>query len=157
MCTTNCSHCIDCESRDGFYRCNCQAGFTGPHCDINIDECSSSPCVNGKCEDGINRYDCVCSKGYWGTTCENKIKDEGGMFLRPTLHCTISLVTFFEIVFEVWLVHFAVDLLWFTTIISLFEVDHAPFRALVFVYWWLSWDSDYLSGPKRVILVKMFV
>jgi len=77
MCTTNCSHYLHCESRQGFYFCTCQAGFTGFHCNINIDECSSSPCVNGKCVDGVNLYECVCDKGYWGTNCEKKIESEG--------------------------------------------------------------------------------
>ncbi|XP_067016111.1 uncharacterized protein [Acropora muricata] len=76
-CTTNCSHFRYCESRHGLYHCNCQAGFTGPHCDINVDECNSSSCVHGKCQDGVNRYDCVCSKGYWGTNCEKKIENKG--------------------------------------------------------------------------------
>ena len=84
MCTTNCSHIIDCESRHGLYHCNCQAGFTGLYCDINVDECSSNPCVHGNCEDGVNRYDCLCNKGFWGTNCERKIDDEGGMLPRPT-------------------------------------------------------------------------
>ncbi|XP_068689881.1 uncharacterized protein [Montipora foliosa] len=83
MCTTNCSHFLDCESRHGSYHCNCQAGFTGHHCDTNVDECSSSPCIHGKCEDGVNRYDCVCSKGYWGTNCENKLDHEGECLALP--------------------------------------------------------------------------
>ncbi|XP_067018332.1 uncharacterized protein [Acropora muricata] len=76
MCTTNCSHFLHCESRQGLYHCKCQAGFSGPHCDVNIDECSSSPCINGKCVDGVNRYDCECNKGYWGTNCEKEIINE---------------------------------------------------------------------------------
>ena len=78
MCTTNCSHFFHCESRQGFYYCTCQAGFSGPHCNINIDDCSSNLCVHGKCEDGINRFDCVCDKGYWGTNCEKEIISEEG-------------------------------------------------------------------------------
>ncbi len=81
MCTNNCSHFLHCESRQGRYYCTCQAGFTGPHCDINIDDCRSNPCNNGKCVDDVNRYDCVCEKGYWGTNCEKKIINEEGM--RP--------------------------------------------------------------------------
>ena len=78
MCTTNCSHFLDCESHHGLYQCTCQAGFTGRNCEINIDECSVSPCVNGRCVDGINRYDCVCNDGYWGTNCEKKIHNREG-------------------------------------------------------------------------------
>ncbi|XP_068737640.1 uncharacterized protein [Montipora capricornis] len=76
MCTTNCSHFLYCESREGFYFCTCQAGFTGFHCNINIDDCSWEPCVNGSCVDGVNRYDCVCNEGYWGKFCQKRIDNE---------------------------------------------------------------------------------
>ena len=84
MCKTNCSHFLHCESRQGLYHCKCQAGFSGPHCDVNIDECSSNPCINGKCVDGVNRYDCECNEGYWGTSCEKEITNEKGW--RLMLH-----------------------------------------------------------------------
>ena len=77
-CTNNCSHFLHCESRQGRYYCKCQAGFTGPHCDINIDECISNPCINGECLDDVNRYDCECNEGYWGNDCEKKINNEEG-------------------------------------------------------------------------------
>jgi len=39
--------------------CACSQGFTGPLCQTNINECLSSPCVNGAtCVDLING--CVC-------------------------------------------------------------------------------------------------
>ncbi|PFX23088.1 Fibropellin-1 [Stylophora pistillata] len=76
MCTTNCSHFQHCESRDGFYYCSCQAGFTGAHCNININDCSPKSCLNGKCVDGINRFECVCNNGYYGISCEKKIISE---------------------------------------------------------------------------------
>lgn len=34
------------EVADG-YKCVCQAGFTGPNCEIDEDECVSSPCATG--------------------------------------------------------------------------------------------------------------
>ena len=119
MCTTNCSHFLNCESRQGMYHCNCQAGFTGPQCDINVDECSSSPCVHGICEDGINQYDCVCSKGYWGNNCEKKINDKGGVFLRPVyvtldnIFCNLSWDWFPSSSSDWFIVLFA--LLWIVT------------------------------------------
>ena len=36
-----------------------------------IDECSSSPCLNGAtCEDQLDSYRCACANGYEGTDCE---------------------------------------------------------------------------------------
>jgi Notch-like protein len=36
----------------------------------DIDECSTSPCVNGNCMDEINGYICTCNPGYEGPDCE---------------------------------------------------------------------------------------
>ena len=31
----------------GMYVCSCQPGYEGQHCEKEIDECLSSPCING--------------------------------------------------------------------------------------------------------------
>lgn len=91
MCTTNCSHFLHCEARDRFYSCSCRAGFTGDHCEININDCSPNSCLNGKCVDGVNRFECLCDKGYYGDNCEKKIVSEGGETLGMTPVTTIMI------------------------------------------------------------------
>ncbi|XP_020613166.1 von Willebrand factor D and EGF domain-containing protein-like, partial [Orbicella faveolata] len=56
----------------GMYVCSCQAGYEGQHCEKEIDECLSSPCINGTCVDGINNYTCQCERGFTGFNCEQE-------------------------------------------------------------------------------------
>uniref|UniRef100_A0A3B3DXS0 Delta-like 2 homolog (Drosophila) n=1 Tax=Oryzias melastigma TaxID=30732 RepID=A0A3B3DXS0_ORYME len=68
-----------CEDADGFaaeLSCRCLAGFTGPRCETDIDDCRMKPCANDAvCLDGINRFSCVCPGGFTGRFCTVNLDD----------------------------------------------------------------------------------
>lgn len=68
-----CMHEGTCEDLYTSYRCTCRPGWVGTHCETNIDECFSNPCIHGNCTDGINSYECICEPGYTGLNCEEDI------------------------------------------------------------------------------------
>jgi hypothetical protein len=67
--------CIESSNQLG-YVCQCQAGFMGQICQMNINECLSSPCYNnGTCYDRVNSYQCFCPPGFNGLRCEFETND----------------------------------------------------------------------------------
>ena len=59
------------ENDSGEVYCNCNEGFEGADCSINVFECLSLPCKNGgTCHVGIRMYTCSCLPGYIGVNCE---------------------------------------------------------------------------------------
>lgn len=60
----------------------CPAGFSGPNCDNNIDDCASKPCKYGTCKDLVNDYKCNCTNGYSGKNCDINLDD-----CKPTNPC----------------------------------------------------------------------
>ncbi|KAK7810797.1 hypothetical protein U0070_009502 [Myodes glareolus] len=65
-----CLHGGSCEDSYTSYRCSCLLGWSGTHCEINIDECFSNPCIHGNCSDGVAAYRCRCEPGHTGVNCE---------------------------------------------------------------------------------------
>ncbi|KAL1374937.1 hypothetical protein pipiens_020398, partial [Culex pipiens pipiens] len=68
------------------YDCVCVPGTMGKNCEININECDSSPCKNGACVDGIGNYTCDCEPGFEGFHCETDIDE--CLKYHPCVHGT---------------------------------------------------------------------
>ena len=56
--------------------CTCPPGFTDRQCQTNVDNCASSPCINGTCSDERgDDYTCSCERGFTGRNCDININD----------------------------------------------------------------------------------
>lgn len=51
------------------------SGYTGRHCETDINECYSDPCHYGTCIDGLASFSCQCKPGYTGRLCETNINE----------------------------------------------------------------------------------
>lgn len=60
-----------CTDKINGYSCSCRPGFTGSHCQYEVNECDSQPCLNGGvCQDAIESFRCSCPRGYTGNRCQ---------------------------------------------------------------------------------------
>ncbi|XP_071498841.1 IgGFc-binding protein-like, partial [Diadema antillarum] len=90
-----CSDFATCGIQDGEHGCHCLAGYEGNGIDCqDIDECASSPCINGECVNDLNFYACNCDMGWSGYNCneacvENPCMNGGTCFSSnsTTLEC----------------------------------------------------------------------
>lgn len=61
------------------FTCECAAGYTGPRCEEEIDECLTAVCpANSECVDAVNSYICVCNPGFKGNQCTQLVMGEQG-------------------------------------------------------------------------------
>ncbi|XP_024114885.1 sushi, nidogen and EGF-like domain-containing protein 1 isoform X1 [Oryzias melastigma] len=92
----NGGRCIDdCITGNPSFTCSCLAGFTGQQCQIDVDECASSPCQNGgTCEDLTNSFSCECPAGYTGLQCETDIDECDDRPCMNNASCTQGIGAF---------------------------------------------------------------
>ena len=59
------------------FKCICPAGYTGPLCQTDIDDCQAdNPCLNGgSCADLVNSFRCICVPGFTGSLCQTNVDD----------------------------------------------------------------------------------
>lgn len=58
-----------CEEGDGVSHCMCR-GFTGPNCEIDVNECENQPCGNGAtCINEAGSFRCICPTFLTGASC----------------------------------------------------------------------------------------
>ena len=67
--------CINLETTS--FHCNCNVGYEGKFCEIDIDDCNSNPCQgeDSFCYDKVNDYECKCQTGLTGRNCETNIDE----------------------------------------------------------------------------------
>lgn len=59
-----CEHFGKCVNTEGSFQCQCGRGYSGPRCEIDINECLSTPCQNdATCLDRIGEFTCICMPG----------------------------------------------------------------------------------------------
>lgn len=57
-----------------YFRCECQTGFEGMRCEVNVNDCEGNLCENNStCIDKVSDYECRCKPGYEGRYCQTKI------------------------------------------------------------------------------------
>ena len=75
--------------------CTCLSGYTGPLCEVNINDCIGVNCSgNGECIDGVNAFNCNCFHGYSGNMCKVNIDDCIGVNCSGNGNCSDKVGSF---------------------------------------------------------------
>lgn len=72
----------------------CSPGFYGTSCNLRLDACYSSPCLNrARCVNYEGGYYCACAKNYFGRNCEIDVRKarcstaQGGLLTERNFDC----------------------------------------------------------------------
>ena len=64
-----CANNASCSGNDGNYTCICPRGYSGSHCEVDINNCEATPCKNGVCVDELGGHKCYCTPGMYIHKC----------------------------------------------------------------------------------------
>ena len=106
-CETAIDHCAlfnancnngSCVDRFGTFFCQCNPGYTGNICNVDINECLTAGCQNGRCEDLVNNFQCTCYPGWTGRLCDVDIDyctlHNGPCYSPGTVDCIDGNITY---------------------------------------------------------------
>jgi hypothetical protein len=68
---------------------HCVDGWSGRTCDVDVNECASDPCVNGRCiQDIIDHWTCHCYPGWNAHHCDEDIDECASVPCQNHAACT---------------------------------------------------------------------
>jgi len=85
-----------CNNNAGSFECVCVPGWTGTHCERDINECAFLACMNGgTCRNTPGSFTCECTPGWTGRNCELDVNEcliPG--ICSPNATCTNTIGTY---------------------------------------------------------------
>lgn len=91
-CNSNpCKNGAVCSKQGLQYACLCRPGWSGDHCELDVDECSGDPCFyNGTCANTAGSYKCNCASAKTGKNCQLEKKACDGNPCKGSKICALS-------------------------------------------------------------------
>ena len=84
-----------CRNTFGSYTCDCDNGWTGKHCTVDLNECLSGPCNTGStCTNTQGSFSCVCPVGFTGKDCDQDFDECLTDICQHNATCTNTVGSF---------------------------------------------------------------